>query len=246
MDFCSVCMLQNPPTCMPLHVDVGGADGMMARQGGAGALNPSREGFTAAIPAAQGKAPTASQDGQGVSMPGPSGPGLLACAMPAPVKREPGELIREGSYLLSSRDPRITSIAPERQMSTSDAGPAPLPSVSLSDMPDLGQGPPLFTPPNGSAGNVPDMDTLADIEVASTLMSLAERNVSMDDLSDIADVLSAKSGPLMHVHVNELTVCVNSWDENNNRKEVVPLSRPSRPIVREIPDDDETRQVTEL
>ena len=42
-------------------------------------------------------------------------------------------------------------------------------------MPDLGQGPPLFTPPGVSASNSVDRwDALADMEVASTLMVLSE------------------------------------------------------------------------
>ena len=92
---------------MPLHVDVGDAEGTAVRQGGAGALDPSRDGGNTALPAAQGTARPAVQGGQDVPMPGPSGPGLLACALPAPPKREPVEPSTAGCSTVLSRDPRV-------------------------------------------------------------------------------------------------------------------------------------------
>ena len=67
----------------------------------------------------------------------------------------------------------------------------------------------------------------------------------VDDLSDIAEVLGGKNGLLMHVHVNELIMCVNSRDQNNNSSSGMTAPQPSHPFIRDI-SDDEANQITEL
>ena len=161
----------------------------------------------------------------------------------------------DGSVLQLKSEPGTSGVRavdptrrdPRTRLSSQVAAPVSSPSASVGDLPDLNQVDPLFASTSSLADIEPsitsndlDADLLtADMEVARAMVALQEReNNGSRGYMGAGD---SQAKPLLHVHVDELTLCLNRGQMGTGATPM-PMPRSAGPNQQESP----KKSITEL